>query len=371
MWPFLRDRSGAGTPFQRWRRQLNEALDQKILGVLRQIPRRYLLLFLVPSLLLIVGTVGYTLIEKWSLFDSLYMTVITLTTVGYGEIPTALSTRGRAFTIFLLLGGVFTLFWTATEIIRAVVSGEVGGVLGRQRMERSLAGMRNHLIVCGYGRMGRLVCKEFSIQKIPFVVIDRDPTFVDSFTLPHGVALAGDATSDELLKKAGVERARALVAVASSDADNLYITLSARLLNDRLFIVARADEDPAQQKLLRAGANRVISPYVIGGTRVAQAILRPNVVDFLDLATRTEHFELQIEEVLIRQRSPLAGVTLMNSLMQKKLGIVVVAVKKESGHMVYNPSGEHLMEIGDTLIALGHRDQLDQLEKQASGGPLG
>jgi len=337
-----------------------------LLGVL---PRRILWTLLVPALLIVVGTIGYMIIEGFSAFDSLYMTIITLTTVGYGEIPHELSTTGRAFTMILLLLGVFTLFWSATEIIRAVVSGEMQAHLGKKRMERSLAEMKNHLIVVGYGRMGRLVCREFSTQKLAFVVIDRRDGFGTDFAVAHGIAINGDATSDELLKRAGVERARALVAVAGSDADNLYITLSARLLNDRLFIVARADEDPALQKLLRAGANRVISPYTIGGSRVAQAILRPNVVDFLDLATQSEHFELQIEEIRIESGSPLAGVTLATSMLQKKHGVVVVAIKKESGHMVYNPHGDTVMQASDTLIALGKRNELDLVEKQAGIRP--
>lgn len=323
--------------------------------------RRYLLLALVPLILMGIGTGGYMLLEGWSAFDSLYMTVITLTTVGYGEIPEVLSQPGRSFTIFLLLGGVFTLFWAAGEMIRTIVTGEVRGILERRRMERNLAELKDHLIVCGHGRMGRLVCKEFSLQKLRFVVIDSETENLEDFELPGGIALHGDATSDELLKRAGVERARALVTVVGSDSDNLYITMSARLLNERVFIVARAEEEMAHQKLLRAGANRVVSPYVIGGARVAHAVLRPTVVEFIELATRTEHFELQIEEAVLSDRCPLVGVTLRESLLHKRYGIFVVAIKKQSGQMVYNPTGDTVMQGGDTLIALGHREQLDEL----------
>ena len=331
------------------------------------LPPRYLLILLLPFVLMIVGTVGYVEIEGASAFDGLYMTVITLTTVGYGEHPGPLSTRGRVFTIFLLLGGVFTIFWAAGEMIRTIVSGEMRGILERRRMERDLAGLQKHLIVCGFGRVGRLVCREFSQQGLDFVIIDSNEELLHEFDLPHGIALHGDATSDELLRRAGVERARALVTVAGSDADNLYITMSARLLNEHLFIVARAEEEPAQQKLTRAGANRVVSPYIIGGSRVAQAVLRPTVVDFIELATRTEHFELQIEETLLAPGSVLVGTTLKDSLLHKKYGIFVVAVKKASGQMVYNPPGAAVLESGDTLIALGHRDQLNQLDELAIG----
>jgi voltage-gated potassium channel len=332
------------------------------------LPRRYFLLVLIPLLLVASGTAGYYFIEpEYSLFDALYMTVITLTTVGYAETH-ELHTEGRVFTIFLLLGGVFTFFYTATEVVRAIVGGELQDLLGRQRMARNLAEMHQHTIVCGFGRMGRLVCREFSKHKLPFVLIDRNEALLKSFDLPHGVVLPGDATSDEVLKKAGVERARALITVAASDADNLYITMSARLLNDKLFIVARAEEEPAEQKLLRAGANRVVSPYAIGGFRMAQAVLRPAVVDFLELATRTEHLDLQIEETQVAAGSKLADTTLLSSRVRQDLGVIIVAIKKKQGHMLYNPPGDALIQAGDTLIALGHRQQLDQLEAMAGSG---
>ena len=269
--------------------------------------RRFLLLVLIPAGLVLAGTLGYWLLEEdYSPFDALYMTVTTLSTVGYGEVH-PLHTAGRVFTIFLILGGVFTLFYTASEIIRAVIGGEMHDLLGRQRMERTLAALKGHMIICGYGRMGRLVCREFSKQRLPFVVLDLRPEVFKDFALAHGIALVGDATEDAVLRKAGVERARALITVAPSDAANLYITLSARLLNDRLFIVARAEAEVAEAKLARAGADRVVSPYAIGGFRVTQAVLRPNVVDFIELATRTEHLELQIEETRVQGGSRLVG----------------------------------------------------------------
>jgi voltage-gated potassium channel len=325
---------------------------------------RLLLALTVPVLLVVAGTVGYMLIEGWSLFDSLYMTVITITTVGYLEVH-EMSPAGRAFTMVLLLGGVFTLFYTATEVIRAIVSGEVTAALGRRRMELSLGGMHDHLVVCGYGRMGRLVCHDFSERGLPFVVIDRRPDLVEVFRLPHGIALHGDATSDEVLRHAGVDRARALVAVLGSDADNLYIVMSARLLNDRLFIVARGEDERSEQKLIRAGANRAISPYLIGGTRVAQAVLRPNVVDFIELATRTGHLELQIEETRIDPRSSLAGATIKDSRLRSELGLIIVAIKKLAGKMIFNPPPEAVIEADDILITLGDRKHLDELDRLA------
>jgi voltage-gated potassium channel len=330
-----------------------------------ELPKRLLVMVLIPTALVLIGTLGYWLIEpKYTLFDSLYMTVITITTVGYEEVH-KLSTAGRWFTMFLLFWGVFTLFYTASEILRIVISGEMADILGRQVMLRSLEEMNNHLIVCGYGRMGQRVCEEFARQQIPFVVIDRNTDLPATFDVKGGIPLVGDATSDELLLKAGVKRARALVTVVASDADNLYITMSARLLNEKLYIVARAEEEPAAQKLTRAGANRVVSPYVIGGLRVASAVLRPAVVDFIELATRTEHMDLQIEEATIQPGSRLQGATLQASKVRQDLNVIIVAIKKKGGHMLFNPPSDAVMEAGDTLIALGHRQQLDQLETLA------
>ena len=326
--------------------------------------RQLVLTLAVPVLLVLVGTAAYCLLEGWTMADALYMTVITITTVGFMEVH-PLSPAGRLFTSLLALGGVFTLFYAATSVIRAVVTGEVGGTLGRQRMERRLAELTGHAIVCGYGRMGRLVCSEFSSLGMPFVIVDQDAGLLADFRVPHGIPLQGDATDDHVLRNAGVERAKVLVTVAASDAANLYITMSARLLSEKLFIVARSEESEAEPKLLRAGANRVVSPYVIGGQRMALAVLRPNVMDFIELATRSDYMELQIEESQIEPGSALAGRSLKESRVRQDLGIIIVAIKKPDGRMVFNPASDITMEAGDLLITLGHRDQLDRLETMA------
>jgi voltage-gated potassium channel len=325
---------------------------------------RLALAFLVPAILLLIGTFGFWLLEGWSLLDSGYTAVVTLATVGYGDyVPK--TPAGKVFTSFLVFGGVFTMFFTATEILRTIVSGEVRDILGKQRMERELSALENHLIVCGYGRMGKLVCQEFSRQKLRYVLIERNAELLKQFEISHGIPLNGDATSDEILKHAGIERARALVAVTASDSDNLYITMSARLLNERIQIVARASETAAEQKLVRAGANRVISPYQIGGVRVAQAVLRPTVVDFIELATKSEHFELQIEETKVAPDSTLAGKSLKESGLRQEYGVIVVAVKKSSGHMIFNPASHELLQTGDILILIGAREHLDRVAKLA------
>jgi voltage-gated potassium channel len=215
--------------------------------------------------------------------------------------------------------------------------------------------------------MGRLVCHEFSRRGESFVVIDVDPQLFQGFDIEHGIPLPGDAASDELLKRAGIERARALIAVMASDADNLYTTMSARLLNKNLFIVARVEEPGAEQKLRRAGADRVVSPYQIGGSRLAQAVLQPTVVDFIDLATATEHLELQLEETRVDPGSPLAGATLRDSRIRSDLKVIIVAIKKASGKMQFNPDPEKPIEAGDTLVAIGDREHIDQLDELARG----
>jgi len=321
---------------------------------------------LLPPLLIAAGTIGYKCIEGWNTADSLYMTVITLTTVGFREVH-VLSRAGENFTMLLALGGVFTLFYAATSVLRGVVHGEVLDFIGSRRMERKLAELKDHLIVCGYGRMGRLVCQQFSERGMDFVLIDQQADALEGFTLPGGIPLHGDAASDDVLRRAGIDRARAVISVVASDADNLYITMSARLMNDRIFIVARAEDERSEQKLLRGGASRVVSPYVIGGARVAQAVLRPNVVDFLELATRSEHLELNIEETQIAPSSPLTGATLQSSGIRQEYGLIIVAVKQADGSMIFNPPRDTIISAGDVLIMLGRRADLDRVAKLSGG----
>lgn len=336
----------------------------------RLIPKRTRRMLLVPLVIMLVGSVGYPLIEgeKWTWFDGLYMTVITLTTLGYGEIPEPLSKPGRAFTMLLALGGIFTLFYFATEIVRSVVTGELRELLGRERMEDELKHLSGHLIVCGFGRMGKIVCDELERQKRKFVVIDKTPAGPDWAYL-HGLRLQGDANEDELLRKAGIDRARAIITVVGSDADNLYITLSARLLNPKLLVVARAEEEEAEAKLRKVGANKVISPYLAGGHRAVQAVLRPSVLHFMEMATRPEFMDLQIEEIKVEAGSRLAGVTLKDSRLSQDYGVIVVALLRPSGEVVYGPPGETGVEAGATLVAIGQRKQLDRVETLAGVRP--
>jgi voltage-gated potassium channel len=333
------------------------------------LPRRFWLLMLVPVVLVTIGTLGYRFIEdEYNFLDALYMTIITLSTIGYGEVH-KLSDRGKIFTIFLIVGGVSGFAYSAMEMIRSIVSGELADSLGKQKMERELAKLDNHIIVCGYGRMGRLVCKEFSRLKRPFVVIDNSADELQDIPTPYGYSLQGDATSDEVLRHAGIDRAYCLVTVMASDADNLFTTMSARLLNAKLMIVARVEAKESEQKLLRAGANRVVSPYEIGGTRVAHAVLKPTVCDFIELTTQTEHLALQLEEGKVEANSNLAGKTLGNARLHVDHEIIIVAIKKNTGHMLFNPKADAVIEVGDILVAIGSVERLASLGKlvQAQG----
>ena len=328
--------------------------------------RRLVLAFLVPALLIVAGTLGFWLLEGWSLLDAWYTAVVTLTTVGYGDyVPK--TPAGKVFTSLLVLGGVFTVFYTASEVIRTIVSGEVRDILGKQRMERELAALENHLIVCGFGRMGRLVCQEFAREKLRFVLIERNAELLGQFAIPNGIALQGDATNDEILKRAGIDRARALVAVTASDSDNLYITMSARLLNDHILIVARASETAADQKLLRSGANRVISPYQIGGVRVAQASCcdrRSSTSSSWPPKASTLSCRSRRHCLAAEQRAG-PGKSVKDSGLRQEYGVIVVAVKKGTGHMIFNPASHEILQTGDILILIGPREHLDGVAKLA------
>jgi voltage-gated potassium channel len=331
------------------------------------VPWRVWLAFIIPGFLLSVGTVGYRWIEgePWTYFDGFYMTAITITTIGYSEVH-PLSTVGRVFTVVLAYSGIFTLAYFASELVRSVVTGELRQVIGRQWVDDQLVSLSGHLIVCGYGRMGKIVCAELDRQKRRFVLIDRSADLLKEAKYHYGLALAGDATTDELLRKVGVERARALITVVGSDADNLYITLSARLLNPKLLIVARAEEEDAETKLRKVGANKVISPYLAGAHRAVQAVLRPAVLHFMEMATRPEFLDLQIEEVRVSPGSALAGRSLAHAHVHRDLGIVVVGIVRPGGELLYNPPTDTVVEADAVLIALGQRRQLERLEKLAS-----
>ncbi|MDA8084956.1 MAG: NAD-binding protein [Nitrospiraceae bacterium] len=314
-------------------------------------------------LIISFGTVGYTWIEGWPLFDSLYMTVITLTTVGYREVHD-LSREGQIFTIILITGGVGTVFYALSTGAKIILEGELQQIFGRKRLEKKIKELRDHYIICGFGRMGKIICRELQEKRLPFVAIEKDPGIVterEDFLLYQG-----DATKDEVLKELGIDKARGLISVLPTDAENMYVVLSARGLNPRLTIVARAGEEGSEQKLIRAGADRVVSPYHIGGLRIAHTVLKPAVVDFIEFATNSGNIDLQMEEVVIGEGSSLVGKTLDECGFGRDLGIIVVAIKNSSGEMRFNPTFRSAINSGDTLIALGETSKLKILEDLAA-----
>lgn len=313
--------------------------------------------------LFFAGTLGYVFLEGWPWLDAFYMAVITLTTVGFGEIR-PLSENGRLFTVFLIVAGVGSIAYSVSVFTELIIEGRIREILGKKRMEKELNKLKDHYIVCGYGRIGRTVCQEFKENKVPFVVIESNPEIVAKAEEDGVLLIQGDATEEDILLKAGMERAKALVAALALDSQNVFITLTARSLNPNLFITARAEEPLSEKKLLRAGANKVVLPYLIGGNRLAYSVLKPALVDFLEIATQRERIDLIMEEITVKTGSRLKGKSLKESRISPDLGIIVVAIKKED-EMVFNPSADTEIEQGDKLIVLGNEKQLKGMEEWA------
>jgi voltage-gated potassium channel len=323
-------------------------------------------LFLALALIIIViafGTAGYQLIEGWNFLDALYMTIITLTTVGYREVH-ELSSRGMIFTIVLLMVGVGTFLYALSAGAKIILEGELQELFGRKRLEKKIKELKGHYIICGYGRMGKIICRELKAKNVPFVAIERNGDFLNN-RLDDFLGISGDATNDDILREAGIERAKGLISVLPNDALNLYVVLSARELNPDLHIVARAGEEGSENKLLRAGADKVVSPYHIGGLRIAHTILRPAVVDFIEFATKTGNIELQMEEVTIPEGSSMADKSLDQCGIGRELGIIIVGIKRHTGEMRFNPTSRSTIKAGDTLIALGEISKLKVLENMS------
>src|SRR5215831_2849045 len=289
--------------------------------------------------LTVAGTAGFHYIERWSWFDSFYMVVITLSTVGYQEVH-PLSHAGRIFNIALIVAGVTLVFFIIGALAQALLEFELIKVFGRRRMEREVANLRDHYIVCGAGRVGASVAHELARKPCPFVVIETEEKSLAELD-SKWLALVGDAASEKTLREAGIERARGLVAATTTDATNIYIVLTARSLNPRLKIIARASDETAQKHLKTAGADVVISPYAAAGHRIAQSFLRPNVLDFLDIATaRSGTLEMVIEEIRVAAQSSLAQSTVGSSRIHHEFGIMILAIRRSNGEICFNPHAD-------------------------------
>lgn len=322
---------------------------------------RLLAALVAMALAMIVGVTGYHFIEGWSLFDSLYMTVITLATVGFGETH-PLSSWGRVFTIFLILGGIGILTYSFSTFTAFIVEGELGEALRRKRMEKKIQAMSNHYIVCGGGRTGRYVIDELQKTRRPFVVIDSDPALVDNYAQKGCLALDGDASQDEVLKRAGIERAKGLAACLSTDQDNLFVIITAKGLNPGLRTVSTSIEKGVGEKLYRSGADAVVSPNFIGGLRIASELIRPTVVSFLDNMLRDENDNFRVEEVTLGDGS--SGRTLGEILQNQRLDLMVLAVRPSNlDKYLFNPRPETRLLRNDILVLMGRADEVQKLQK--------
>lgn len=315
------------------------------------------------AVLFLVGTVGFHVIEGWGWFDAFYMVLITVTTIGYSETH-PLSQAGRVFNVAIIIGGVGLLFLSIGALAQLLLEFELLNVFGRRRMERKIERLHDHYIICGAGRVGRSTARELALRPAPFVIIETTQAKLGN--MPEDwLALIGDATQETTLRRARVEQARGLVAATTTDATNLYIVMTARGLNSKLKIIARASEEDAEKHLKTAGADAVISPYHFAGHRIAQSFLRPNVLDFLDSATVKIGVDLEIAEVQIGATSRYVGQSFRESKMRGDYGLIVLAVKR-NGDMQFNPGPDDRINAGDYLIAIGESAGLRKLEEAAS-----
>jgi len=328
-------------------------------------PRRLLRALYALIIIISSGIIGYMVIESWSFVDALYMTILTITTVGYEEVH-PLGQGGRIFSIFLMVGGVGGGLYTFGLLVQYLLEGQFGITLGRRRMKTEIAKLKKHFILCGYGRVGREIARTFSEEGVPFVVIDNDENAVAQVGADGYLYLQGDATSDEVLEEARIETARGLVAAVGSDVDNTYITLSARGLCPDLFITARASFPDREVKLKRAGANRVVSPDSIGARRMAMLSLRPGVVDFIDRVAYRPGREMLLESMEVDAGSPLEGRTM--EATRRDFGVTVLAMSAKGGQLIANPPDERAIEAGDRLIIIGTKKKMAGLDKAFGGG---
>jgi voltage-gated potassium channel len=312
---------------------------------------------------LLIGTAGFVLIERYPVFDAFYMTLITVATVGYSEIH-PLSPAGRMFNSVLVLFGVSLLFFGIGLTTQAVVQLELGEFFGKRRMRRMIDKLENHYIVCGYGRVGRGAAWEMQQAGLACVVVDRDQERVETAVRAGLHALAADSTRDQTLLDAGVRRARGLVAALGSDADNLFVILSAKTLNPMLNVAARAGEEEAEEKLRRAGADTVFAPYTHAGHRLAQSLIRPHVLQFLDFTTKSVGLNVLIEQVRVVDGSEFASMSLKQMQIRREIGVIVLAIRRATGEMIFNPPAEEIIQSGDYLVAMGEQENLRELERR-------
>jgi voltage-gated potassium channel len=314
------------------------------------------------AIVVVLGILGYALIEKWTLLDSVYMVITTIFTVGFQEVR-PLSSAGRVFTIFIIVGGVGSAIYAAGQVMEIIVEGEMTGYRKRRSMDKKIKEMKDHHIICGFGRVGHQVAQVFEASRIPFVVIDRKKETFEDLEAKGIPVIIGDATDDGILIAAGIHRAQGLVACSDSDVANVYVTLSARVLNSKLNIVARAGLKDTEKKLIMAGANRVISPYFISGVRMAAMATRPVTIDFLDLVTHGGLVDFSLFQITIPEGSPLIHKSIAEADIRNASGALVLAIRKADGSFDLQPKDTSRIDTNDVLVVLGTQEQFDLLQK--------
>lgn len=330
----------------------------------RRVVSRVVLIAGLLAITLCIGTIGFRLIEGYSFFDAFYMTLITITTVGYQEVH-PLTHAGRMFNSFLILFGVSAMFFAVGAMTQTIIELELQNRFGKRRKKRAMMRMNDHYIVCGFGRVGRNAAFELQKANVPFLVIDRSEQRVERATQAGMLALQADATRDDSLREAGVERARGFIAALATDADNVFVILSAKTLNPGLNVVTRASEEDAEEKLRRAGADTVFSPYSIAGHRLAQALIRPHVVQLLDFSSHASGLNVTMEQLPVAVSSKFAARNL-GELASREAGVIVLAIRKADGRMLFNPPAATQVSEGDVLIAMGEEPNLRSLESRIS-----
>jgi len=333
---------------------------------MEHLPRR--LAFIASAIVLVMslGIIGFTTIENYSVFDAFYMTLTTITTVGYAEIRT-LSHTGRVFNSFIIFFGVIVMFLSVGAMTQTLIELELSQFFGKRRIRTMIEKLKDHFIVCGFGRVGRGAADELREAGVPFVVVDNSEERVERAIRAGMLAVLADATRDQALQEVGIDRARGLVATLASDSDNLFVILSAKALNSKLHLSARIDEETSQEKMRRAGADFVFAPYTSTGHRMAQALLKPHVHQFIDFTTRGDGPDVGIEQVRVSARSAFADRTLEEMNVQRDHGVIVLAIRNGAGKMVFNPGPNSKIIAGDHLIVMGETDRLQKLEQLLTG----